>query len=514
MFKRFFKAAVVSLIIASLLCIPAYAETCVITGNGVNFREGPGTGYNVIECLPKGTVVTYNGAYDSAWYSVSYNGRTGFVSSGYVSLGSSGDIVNPSTSGSSGSTSAGSSASNGVIIIGQGYGSYPSSDAGAGDGSSTVTPVPVNTPSPTPTPRPVSTPTPATGGTIIIGGTQPSVSTPVPSSGSSGGSSSSTTSSGSTAAGTGIRTGVISGDCVRFRTGPSTSYSIINSYNRGKELVILDTSGDWTRCTIDGTTGFVCSKYIQEQTVTISDPGSGTTLTVPSTSGSSSSANESSEEAQSAANTVSTEAKAGYISGNNVRFRSGPSLSSDIIGEFYFGNGVTITGTSGDWTAIAVDGKTGYVYSKYVKEGSYTVPSSTDTASSGGSTVSASGVSGQQVAAFACMFVGYPYCWGGTDPSTGFDCSGFVYYVYQQFGITLNRIAADQAQNGTAVDTANLRPGDVLCFYSSGSYIGHSGIYIGDGKFVHAASSTTGVIITDLAGNYSSRGFVARRILN
>lgn len=88
-----------------------------------------------------------------------------------------------------------------------------------------------------------------------------------------------------------------------------------------------------------------------------------------------------------------------------------------------------------------------------------------------------------------------------------------MYYTYKNFGYTLNRVAADQANNGYGVSYDELQPGDILCFYSSGSYIGHVGIYIGDGMFVHASNSTTGVIITPLDGYYSNRGFVARRII-
>ena len=110
-------------------------------------------------------------------------------------------------------------------------------------------------------------------------------------------------------------------------------------------------------------------------------------------------------------------------------------------------------------------------------------------------------------------FVGLPYCWGGKSPAEGFDCSGLVYYVYSQFGITLNRVAQDQAKNGVPVDPGELQPGDILCFYSGSSYIGHAGIYIGFGKFVHAQNSATGVVITDLEGHYAERGFEARRIV-
>jgi cell wall-associated NlpC family hydrolase len=125
-------------------------------------------------------------------------------------------------------------------------------------------------------------------------------------------------------------------------------------------------------------------------------------------------------------------------------------------------------------------------------------------------THSATYATGQEVADFAVQFVGYNYVYGGKSPETGFDCSGFVYYVYQQFGYELNRTAANQATNGTHVDADSLEPGDVLCFYK-GSYIGHCGIYIGNGNYVHAQSSDTGVVISPLSERKG--GFEARRIL-
>jgi len=213
-----------------------------------------------------------------------------------------------------------------------------------------------------------------------------------------------------------------------------------------------------------------------------------------------------------------------YITGNNVRFRSGPSMSSATLGEFLYGNSLTIPGASGEWTAISYNGQDGYVYSKYVTSGSYQVStpvvntiSTTPAPNAGGSKVSvpsAGSATGQQIAAFAQQFVGYRYSWGGKSPETGFDCSGLVYYVYSQFGYTLNRVACDQAQNGVHVDPSDLQPGDVLCFYSNDNYyIGHTGIYIGNNKFIHASTSTTGVIITELGGYYFTRGYEARRIV-
>lgn len=126
------------------------------------------------------------------------------------------------------------------------------------------------------------------------------------------------------------------------------------------------------------------------------------------------------------------------------------------------------------------------------------------------SSPSATYATGQEVADFAQQYVGYGYKWGGSSPETGFDCSGFVYYVYQQFGYELNRTAADQASNGSHVEPDALEPGDVLCFYK-GSYIGHSGIYVGDGNYVHSQDSATGVVVSPLSER--TGGFEARRIL-
>ena len=103
---------------------------------------------------------------------------------------------------------------------------------------------------------------------------------------------------------------------------------------------------------------------------------------------------------------------------------------------------------------------------------------------------------GKRVAEFALQYVGYNYLYGGKEPETGFDCSGLVYYTYGCFGYRLDRTAAAQAANGEHVELDELEPGDILCFYNGGSWIGHIGIYIGDGEYVHAQNEATGVIIS------------------
>ncbi len=121
----------------------------------------------------------------------------------------------------------------------------------------------------------------------------------------------------------------------------------------------------------------------------------------------------------------------------------------------------------------------------------------------------------QDICDYALQYVGYDYLWGGSSPEYGFDCSGFVQYVYAQFGYTLNRIAEDQALDGVHVDEDDIMPGDVLCFYSSKAktYIGHVGIYLGDRLYIHAQNEENGVIVSDLDDPWLPRIFEARRII-
>lgn len=97
----------------------------------------------------------------------------------------------------------------------------------------------------------------------------------------------------------------------------------------------------------------------------------------------------------------------------------------------------------------------------------------------------------------AYQLVGSQYRFAAAGPNA-FDCSGLTYYLYKtEAGITLNRIAEDQARNGRGVALKDIRPGDIVLFYNSGTYIGHAAIYVGDGKIVHASSSKTGVIVSN-----------------
>jgi cell wall-associated NlpC family hydrolase len=112
-----------------------------------------------------------------------------------------------------------------------------------------------------------------------------------------------------------------------------------------------------------------------------------------------------------------------------------------------------------------------------------------------------------RIVTYAKKFLGVRYTYGGTSPRTGFDCSGFVRYVYAHFGIDLPHYSGAQFQMGRRVSRAGLRPGDLVFF----SGLGHVGLYIGGGRFIHAPHTGTTVSIEPLSNHGSYDG--ARRLL-
>jgi cell wall-associated NlpC family hydrolase len=127
---------------------------------------------------------------------------------------------------------------------------------------------------------------------------------------------------------------------------------------------------------------------------------------------------------------------------------------------------------------------------------------------SGASVASAAPDPGTQVADLAQQYVGSPYRWGGFSPA-GFDCTGFVMWVFSQFGVSLPHNEAGQLSSGERISADDLQPGDVLVFantYRRG--LSHVGIYLGDGRFVHAADESHGVLVSSLWDGYWEVRFV------
>ena len=217
----------------------------------------------------------------------------------------------------------------------------------------------------------------------------------------------------------------------------------------------------------------------------------------------------------------------GKINGNNVKVRSGPSTSYPILTTAYTGDKAYIIGINNQWFKVIFGEHIGYIRSDYVDltevpyenadssksplffRGGVSTgikPSVEALQESTGSTLAS------KIIKTAKKYIGVPYKWGGTTPK-GFDCSGYVQYVFNKHGIELPRTSREQYYTGYKVSKSNLQPGDLVFFNTSGKGVSHVGIYIGDGDFIHSASSK-GIVIADLFGNnWSSYYLGARRVL-
>ena len=119
------------------------------------------------------------------------------------------------------------------------------------------------------------------------------------------------------------------------------------------------------------------------------------------------------------------------------------------------------------------------------------------------------------LAMYALSLDGTPYKYGGNSPETGFDCSGFVRYVYQKsIGITLPRVTEDISEVGTEEDLDELRPGDLVFYNTMRRSNSHVGIYLGEGQFVHSPSTGKSVTVANMNDSYWRKRYNGARRIN
>lgn len=180
---------------------------------------------------------------------------------------------------------------------------------------------------------------------------------------------------------------------------------------------------------------------------------------------------------------------------------------------------LVLTGTvKGAYQVLLQNGARGWISSKAVATLPYDVtrPQVTTSRSGYNRTSTALALSQQDRAAaaeFGTKFQGTPYKWGGNDPVNGIDCSAFVKYLYGKIGVNLPRTAAEQALVGTPIrQLEDLQKGDRLYFWSaSRGKIGHTGMYLGQGYFVHSSSNHGGVATDYLSKKWLDMLVAARR---
>ncbi|MDS0528008.1 C40 family peptidase [Clostridium sp. SHJSY1] len=126
-------------------------------------------------------------------------------------------------------------------------------------------------------------------------------------------------------------------------------------------------------------------------------------------------------------------------------------------------------------------------------------------------TVSVSNGYTQEIVNYAHNFIGRPYVFGATGPNS-FDCSGFTSYVYKHFGMNIPRTSGEQFNVGKPIQKSELKNGDLI-FFNTYTKIGHVGIYIGNGDFIHAASSGSVKVNSLNEGYYTTNYAGARRVV-
>lgn len=295
-----------------------------------------------------------------------------------------------------------------------------------------------------------------------------------------------------------IGVGYVTASSLRLRASPSTSGKTLAYASKNEVVVLLSKSGSWYKVLYNLQEGYMHQDYLDVSTV------------------------------------KNVELGYGNVNYSKVNMRTGPGTSYQAIGKSSQGDLAYIIGINKQWYKVIWGDEICYIRSDYLtlKEAPYENRASAKSplffrrGASTGTPVSVSALKNSnnyiagntsskadKIVATAKKYIGVPYVWGGESPS-GFDCSGFVQYVFKVHGISLNRTTETQYKHGSYVSKSNLKPGDLVFFqntYRAG--ISHVGIYVGNGQFIHASSSK-GVTISNLSSSYyTSHYYGARRIL-
>lgn len=288
-------------------------------------------------------------------------------------------------------------------------------------------------------------------------------------------------------------------DFVNIRSGPGTNNKVIGKLYNNSVGHFIDEENGWVKIQSGSVTGYVSGEYVvrgvdalklvKEVEVTIA--------------------------------TVDT---------GKLNIRSESNTESKILGTFARGEELEVTGTEEGFALVSYNNKVGYISLDFVKihtefveaesieeerariaaeekarkaaqaaaEKAIADKKAKEAAAAAALQAAAQAVAGsssdaslgQQVVDYACQFIGNPYVYGGTSLTDGCDCSGFVMSVYEYFGVKLPRTG--QRNSGYAIDSLDQAlPGDIIC------YSGHVGIYMGDGRIVHASTPKNGICTTN-----------------
>lgn len=291
--------------------------------------------------------------------------------------------------------------------------------------------------------------------------------------------------------------GFVNADGLRLRSEANSNSAIVDVASNNDCVAVISKAGDWYKVNYNLQIGYMHRDYLEVLTRENAELGYG------------------------------------EVTGTNVNLRSGPSTASTRTAVASRGAKCYILGLNQGWYKVIYDNKICYIRSdflkltelpyenqdspnspKFYRHGKSTGVMPSPAALKGNTSSSASSavnVTGSQILTEARKYLGTPYVYGGASPS-GFDCSGFVYYVLKTLGFSPYRTPADQYKHGYFVDKASLQPGDIVFFANTyGSGISHVGIYSGNGQFIHSPNSRSTVSYSDLSSGYWAQHYYGAR---
>ena len=304
------------------------------------------------------------------------------------------------------------------------------------------------------------------------------------------------------------------GDPIRIRDGASTSHDIIDYANEDDIVGVLDgpvTDGAgirWYKIRTSTTTGWMMAAYLAAKDAPASAPAAQQAPAGPAIKG---------------------YARVANSDGDPVRMRASAARDGAIVAKFAPNSvlavqeGPVADGEGIAWYRVSSDGHSGWMMAEFLVQADAAAPaapaqpaaepaSEARTGAARGEEPPAAAESsslGNTIVSKALRHVGARYRYGGTGPSS-FDCSGFVYYVVNNAGFRIGRDMGAQLAAGRRISSDDLQPGDLVFFvntYKRG--LSHAGIYIGNGKFVHAENESTGVVVSQLWSAYWSSHYYA-----
>ncbi|MBU3099671.1 MULTISPECIES: SH3 domain-containing protein [Clostridium] len=300
--------------------------------------------------------------------------------------------------------------------------------------------------------------------------------------------------------------GQITATTLNVRSGAGSNYPLTGSIKLGSKVTILGTLNGFYKIIYNGKTSYISTLYVKVISST-STPTATATVTpavIPPA------------KPTGVGNIIASD----FL---NVRKTASLDNKATIIGSLKPNQMIDIYGTQDNFYKIKYSGQWGYIYKPYVSMVNETSSSPSYIANGQQPTTTATG---NNIVTYANTFLGTPYLWGGATPATlsatgkyisgGFDCSGFVLYVYKHYGITLPRTTMDQINVGTPIDIDNLKNGDLVFFTtntSSPSEVSHIGIYIGNNKFIHCPKPGDVVKISELTGYYKDNFVIGKRVI-